>query len=175
MNALNRSRNDPLWKRIELELASILGAGVIVFFPQDWSKQYLNWYKDIEATSFRPILTYSEEEIEERLRKDDVLLMFILKDDSPEGLILGYRLEDTAEDIFYLDTIAVRQKGRGIGPVILKVLLDWARKMGYRLIQLDTEEANESGIRLSYFYQKLGFQIINSEDDTGNITMQLEL
>ncbi len=101
--------------------------------------------------------------------------MFILKDDSPEGLVLGYRLDDSPEDIFYLDTIAVRQKGRGIGKIILGALIDWARKMAYTMIQLDTEEENEVGLRLTYYYQQLGFRIINSEEDTGNITMQLTL
>lgn len=172
---MNRSRNDPLWKQIEADLTSILGTGVTVFFPQAWSNQYLDWYKEIEADSFRTDLTYSHEEIKDRLQKDEVLMMFILKDERPEGLILGYRLEDTTEDIFYLDTIAIRQRGRGIGKLILKVLFNWARKMGYKLIQLDTEEENETGIRLAYFYQQLGFRIINSDEENENITMQLEL
>ncbi len=172
---LNRSKNDPLWKRIEKELTPILGKGVTVFFPQVWSNQYLIWYKEIEEVSFRLALTYSQEEIEERLEKEEVLMMFILASENPEGLVLGYRLEDEPEDIFYLDTIAVRQKGRGIGKIILSVLIEWARKMGYKRIQLDTEEENETGIRLSYFYQQLGFRITNFDDETGNITMQLEL
>ena len=172
---LNRSRNDPFWNRIETELTPILGKGVVVFFPQAWSNQYLIWYKEIEEDSFRPDLTYSQEEIEERLEKEEALMMFIIKDEYPEALVLGYRLEESSEDIFYLDTIAVRQKGRGIGKIILRVLIEWARKMGYSLIQLDTEEENEIGLRLSYFYQQLGFRIINSDEDIGNITMQLEL
>ncbi|TFG33867.1 GNAT family N-acetyltransferase [Candidatus Thorarchaeota archaeon] len=172
---LNRARNDPLWKRIEVELAPILGEGIVVFFPQTWTQHYLTWYKEIERDSFRPALTYSQEEIEERIQKEEVLMMFVLKDESPEGLVLGYRLEDTTEDIFYLDTIAVRQKGRGIGTILLKVLFTWAKKMGYRIIQLDTEEENETGIRLSYFYQQLGFRIAHSDEETGNVTMQLEL
>ena len=172
---MNRARNDPLWKRIESELSLILGKGVVVFFPQVWSEQYLSWYKEIEQTSFRTALTYSQEEIEERLRKEEVVMMFILLNDNPEGLVLGYRLEDSSDDVFYLDTIAVRQKGRGIGKIILRVLFEWARKMGYKRIQLDTEEENETGIRLSYFYQQLGFKVINFEEETGNITMSLTL
>ena len=120
-------------------------------------------------------MTYSQEEIEERLRKEEVVMMFILLNDNPEGLVLGYRLEDSSDDVFYLDTIAVRQKGRGIGKIILRVLFEWARKMGYKRIQLDTEEENETGIRLSYFYQQLGFKVINFEEETGNITMSLTL
>lgn len=172
---LNRARNDPLWKRIKTELTPILGKGVVVFFPQTWSNEYLSWYKEIEQNSFRPELIYSQEEIENRLAKEEVVMMFILKHRTPEGLLLGYRLEHTSEDVFYLDTIAIKQKGRGIGKIVLNILFEWARKMGYQSIQLDTEEANETGIRLSYFYQQLGFGIISSDDETGNITMQLRL
>jgi len=172
---LNRARNDPIWKHIRTASVSILGEGVEVFFPEVWSEKYLSWYREIEQSAFRPSLRYSREEIDERLENEAVLMMFILNNNVPEGLVLGYRLEDTTEDIFYLDTIAVKQKGRGLGKNILKVLFDWARKMGFSSVQLDTEYENETGIRLSNFYQKLGFKVINTEEETGNITMQLRL
>jgi len=172
---LNRARKDPIWKNIRAALLPILGEGVEVFFPETWSEKYLSWYKEIEQSSFRPSLRYSREEIDERLGNESVLMMFILNDNVPEGLVLGYRLENTTEDIFYLDTIAVKQKGRGLGKNILKVLFEWARKMGFSSIQLDTEYKNETGIQLSNFYQKLGFKVINTDDETGNITMQFKL
>ncbi|TFG99204.1 GNAT family N-acetyltransferase [Candidatus Thorarchaeota archaeon] len=172
---LNRARNDPIWKQIRTALVPILGDGVEIFFPETWSEKYLSWYKEIEKSAFRPALTYSREEIGERLEKEAVLMMFILNDSVPEGLVLGYRLEESLDDIFYLDTIAVKQKGRGLGKNILKVLFDWAKKMGFSSIQLDTEQENETGVQLSNFYQKLGFDVLYTDEETGNITMQLKL
>ncbi|TFG29616.1 GNAT family N-acetyltransferase [Candidatus Thorarchaeota archaeon] len=172
---LNRARNDPIWKRIRTVLVPIMGEGVEIFFPETWSERYLSWYKEIEMNAFRPALTYSREEIEERLEKESVLMMFILNAGVPEGLVLGYRLEASTDDIFYLDTIAVKQKGRGIGKAILNVMFEWAKKMGFSSVQLDTEQENEIGILLCNFYQKLGFKIIYTDEETGNITMELTL
>ena len=172
---LNRARNDPIWKNIRTALVPILGDSVEVYFPETWSQKYLSWYREIEQSAFRLSLRYSSEEIDERLENEAVLMMFILNGNTPEGLVLGYRLDDTTDDIFYLDTIAVKQKGRGLGKNILKVLFDWARKMGFSSIQLDTEYENETGVQLSNFYQKLGFNVINTDEETGNITMRLKL
>lgn len=172
---LNRARNDPIWKQIRTAAVSVLGEDAEIIFPEIWSERYLSWYKEIERSSFRPSLTYSIEEIEERLQKEAVLLMFIVNGDVPEGLIFGYRLEESSDDIFYLDTVAVKQKGRGLGKVIFNTIISWAKKMGFSSIQLDTEHENEIGFQLVKFYQNLGFQIIYSDEETGNITMQLKL
>lgn len=156
-------------------LKPLLGPTTELVFPEDWSVQYLEWFREIERSSFRDSLTYSEEEILERLVKDDVLLMFVTVNNHPEGLLLGHTLRGVTNEIFYLDTVAVKQKGRGIGPIIISVLIKWAKKMGYLKMQLDTELEDEKGIRLTAFYENLGFTIIDRDDETGNITMQLDL
>ncbi|MFW9958482.1 MAG: GNAT family N-acetyltransferase [Candidatus Odinarchaeota archaeon] len=172
---MNRARKDPIWEEIRNGLKPILGDGVELVFPETWSETHLSWYREIEQSSFRPSLTYSEEEIMERLSEEDVLMMFITVDGHPEGLLLGYTLGGVSVETYYLDTIAVKQKGRGIGRIILTVLIKWAKKMGYRRMQLDTEYENEKGIPLSSFYEHLGFKIVDIDDEIGNITMQLTL
>jgi GNAT superfamily N-acetyltransferase len=172
---VNRARKDPIWGQIKSELKPILGDGVELVFPETWSEKYLSWYREIEQSSFRPALAYREEEIMERLEAEDVFMMFITVNGRPEGLILGYTLDGVPVETFYLDTIAVKQKGRGIGRILLIVLIRWAKKMGYRRMQLDTEYENEMGIHLSSFYEHLGFKVVEIDDEIGNITMQLTL
>ncbi len=172
---LNRARRDPIWRQMRRELVPILGPTVKLVFPETWSEQYLTWYREIEQSSFRPSLTYSEEEIMERLAEEDVLMMFITVDGVPSGQVLGYTLHGVLTEIFYLDTIAVKQRGRGIGRIIMTALIRWAKKMGYRIIQLDTEFENEVGFHLSSFYEHIGFRVVDSDEETGNITMQLFL
>jgi len=172
---LNRARRDPIWRQTRRELVPILGPTVKIVFPETWSEQYLTWYREIEQSSFRPELTYSEEEIMERLAEEDVLMMFITIEGVPNGLLLGYTLHGLLAEIFYLDTIAIKQRGRGVGRIIMTALIRWAKKMGYRKIQLDTEFENEVGFHLSSFYERIGFRVVDSDDETGNITMQLSL
>jgi GNAT superfamily N-acetyltransferase len=172
---MNRARKDPIWGQLKNELKPILGDRVEIIFPEAWSEKYLSWFREIEQCSFRPSLTYSEEEIMERLAEEDVLMMFITVDDRPEGLLLGYTYVNTAVETFYLDTIAVKQKGKGVGRIVSVVLIKWAKKMGYKRMQLDTEFENEKGIPLSLFYEHLGFKVVDIDDELGNITMQLFL
>jgi GNAT superfamily N-acetyltransferase len=172
---LNKARKDPIWQEIKNELKPILGDTIALVFPETWSGKYLSWYKEIEQSAFRPSLTYSEDEIMECLAEADVLMMFITVDGLPEGLLLGYTFDDPSVETFYLDTIAVKQKGRGIGPVILTVLIKWAKKMGYCQIRLDTEFENENGMQLSSYYERFGFKVIDVDDEIGNVTMQLTL
>ena len=172
---LNRARRDPIWGEIRSQLKPILGDKVELVFPEIWSERFLSWYREIEQSSFRPSLTYSEDEIMERLAEADVLMMFITVDGLPEGLFLGYTLDGVSVETFYMDTLAVKQKGRGIGRIVLTVLIKWAKKMGYHRIQLDTEFENEIGIRLSSYYERFGFKVVDIDDEIGNVTMQLTL
>jgi GNAT superfamily N-acetyltransferase len=172
---MNRAKRDPVWLEIVTSLRPILGTTTELVFPETWSQKYLSWYREIEQSSFRTSLTYSEEEILECLGKDDVLMMFVTVNGRPECLLLGYTLDSVLVETFYLDTIAVKQKGRGIGRIMISVLIKWAKKMRYRQMQLDTELEDEKGIKLTQFYEHFGFTIIDSDDETGNITMQLDL
>jgi GNAT superfamily N-acetyltransferase len=172
---MNKARRDPIWGQLKNELQPILGDRVEIVFPETWSEKYLSWFREIERSSFRPSLAYSEEEIMERLAEEDVLMMFITVDDCPEGLLLGYTYVDMPVETFYLDTIAVKQKGKGVGRIISMVLIKWAKKMGYKRMQLDTEYENEKGIPLNLFYESLGFKVVDIDDELGNITMQLPL
>ena len=172
---LNRAKRDPIWRQMRSELVPILGPTVKLVFPETWSEKYLTWYREIEQSSFRQSLTYSEEEILERLAEYNVLMMFLTVDGIPSGLVLGYTLHEVSTEVFYLDTIAVKLRGRGIGRIILMNLIRWTKKMGYQKIQLDTEFENEAGFHLSSFYEHMGFRVVDSDDETGNITMQLLL
>jgi ribosomal protein S18 acetylase RimI-like enzyme len=167
-------RNDPIWIELRDELASIYGQAVELVFPQSWTYDSSMWFKEIEKHSFRSELQYRDEEIQERLRMEGLLLLFISVQGRPEALILGYHLDESVIETFYLDTIAVRMRGKGVGPTLMRWLMKWAKKNGYERIALDTELENESGLRLRDFYRKLGF-IEGHIDENGNIPMSISL
>lgn len=171
---VNRMRNDPIWNGLLEEMQSLLGQSTQLVFPMSWSEESALWFQEVERNAFRPQLQYSKADIRERLEMEGVLVLFILTDDLPEGLMLGYHLDDVPLETFYLDTIAVKHKGRGIGPVLVKWLVKWAKKNGYQRISLDTELENESGIRLRDFYLRMGFKEDHT-DDIGNISMSFDL
>lgn len=171
---MNRMKNDPIWNGLREELQHLLGDDIRLVFPESWSDECTIWFREVEQNAFRPQLQCSEADIQERLQMEGVLALFMFVDTSPEGVILGYHLDDAPVETFYLDTIAVKQKGKGIGPILIRWLVKWAKKNGYEQVALDTELENERGIHLRDFYLKLGFKQ-SYTDETGNIFMSLDL
>lgn len=167
-------KGDPIWSGLRDELSSIASEEVALLFPESWSEKFADWFRGIELEAFRPDLRYSEDDFLERLEQSGLLLLFILLKGAPEACVLGYHLDDADIETFYLDTIAVRHRGKGYGKVLLKWLRAWAKKMGYGRIALDTELESESGFPLRDFYAKLGFRELYTDED-GNISMVCDL
>ena len=161
-----------IWNRLAKQLQPLLGSSLRIVIPGAPSEIHHTWFHELENRSFRESLRYNEKELDERLKQEDVLFLFLIADDIPEGVILGNRVTRSDRKTFYLDTLAIRRKGKGIGKIVLSHLIEWAKASGYAAIELDTEAENEDGIPLKKFYETAGFMVQYIEDD-GNITMSL--
>ncbi len=162
------------WEKLRTQLIPFFGDAVHIVIPESWSAQYEKWFKEIEVSSFRESLRYNTEELKTRLNEKDVVMIFLVVNDSPEGVILGYPVKREQVKIFYLDTFAVRTRGKGIGRIVLRFIIQWAKLNGYYAIEIDTEAENEVGIPLQRFYESFDF-VVQSIADDGNITMTLTL
>ena len=114
-----------------------------------------------------------------RWEEPERLFVFVLKEEHnlsmiPEAFWLGYRTETTEEKVFYLDTIAVSTQGKGIGKLILEMIILWAKTHEFQSLLVNTEYENEKGLPLVHFYQRHGFKVIDTEP-SGNITLKLSL
>ncbi len=168
------SEQSLLWSQLRESLSRMLNQSVELHFPTEWCDKHLRWYEELESISFRSQLRYTISEIEDRLRSTDPFVMFVLADGQPEAVILGYALDNVPRRTFYLDTIAVRRRGMGIGTQLLKTLIKWLQIVGYERIELDTEETDEKGIPLRSFYMRLGFEVL-SVDAKGDVRMGRDL
>lgn len=166
--------DDPLWAELMGKLSPLYDGSLQLIFPDEWNEKYYSWFHEIEREDFRLELRYAYEEIARLLTHPNPLFFFVTRNGEPEILVLGYSLKKEQEKTFYLDTFAVRQKGRRIGQIILGFLIEWARNMEYHAFLLDTEEEDEKGIPLRRFYEKNGFRVV-ARTQTGNLTMRLSL
>lgn len=162
-----------LWNAIMSRIEGIIGEKVRIVYPGS-SDPYYQWFVQIESESFRTELRYSSEELEESLTNENVLFFFISSDSGNEAVVLAYDDPDNPQNTLYLDTIAVKRRGLGIGSLLMQTLVNYAQTRSYHSIRLDTELVNEKGQELVKFYKTLGFQEISSTED-GNITMELIL
>ncbi|MFW9830897.1 MAG: GNAT family N-acetyltransferase [Candidatus Thorarchaeota archaeon] len=162
------------WLQLKIELVRFLGDQIQLICPTVCDDQCFSWFHSLEEEDFRFELQYTREEITERLEYPEVLFFFIINNEVPEILVLGYKMRDYEPLTFYLDTLAVRQRGRGIGHVVMRFIVKRAQNKRYQAIILDTEEKNEKGIPLQYFYQVHGFETI-ARTNTGDLKMLLDL
>jgi len=162
---------NPLWQQLKLRLSEIFDGKLGIVFPEEWNEKYFSWFHVVEEETFRLELQYSFEEIARILEHKDLVFCFITVEDQPQILLLGYSICNGNTKSFYLDTLAIRHRGKGIGHLVLDFLISWARTKQYQIIILDTELIDEKGFPLPQFYAKHGFKIVG-QSETGNITMK---
>ena len=167
-------KNNPIWRQLLFKLAEKFEGTLDIIFPKEWNEQYFSWFHIIEEEDFRRELRYSFEKIAKTLENQDLVFWFVTMEGEPQIFLLGYSIPHEPVKSFYLDTLAVRRRGEGIGHIVMDFLIRWARTKQYQTIILDTELTDEKGIPLQQFYAKHGFKII-ARSETGNVTMKCVL
>lgn len=166
-------KDNPLWQQLLIELAKMFKGKLEIIFPTEWNKHYFSLFHRMEETGFRQELQYSFEDIARNLEKPELIFWFITADGEPQILLFGYSAPD-ATNSFYLDTFAVKRRGKGIGNLVMRFLIRWAHAKQFQMIVLDTELRNEKGIPLQQFYEKHGFETV-SVSEKGDVVMELML
>ncbi|MFX1378244.1 MAG: GNAT family N-acetyltransferase [Promethearchaeota archaeon] len=151
-----------------------MDSSIELIFPDTWNNEYYEWFQEIENIAFREELRYSFKEMEKRLGNDNIVFFFILVNNKLEATLLGYLFPDEEKQTFFLDTIAVKNYGKGIGVQVLSWFIKWLKKEKYKYIRVETEEIDEKKILLYNFYKNLGFSL-KERNDNENLTMVLEL
>lgn len=167
-------RDNPLWKQLIDELTILYKEKLKLVFPSQWNKNCFSLFHNMEKYGFRRELQYNFKEILKNLENPDLVFLFITKNDEPQIVILGYSILDNQKKSFYLDTFAVKPRGKGIGNIVIQFLIRWAKTKNYNSINLDTEVQDEKGFPLKEFYSKLGFETI-SISEKGDVIMKFKL
>jgi GNAT superfamily N-acetyltransferase len=159
---LQPEKENPFWQLLLDELANSYEGKLELIFPNELNKHYFSWFHSIEDTGFRRELQYSFEELKTALIKSDLVFWFLTMDGKPQIIVLGYSIPDESKKSFYLDTFAVKPRGKGIGNIVIKFLIRWAKTKKYHSIMLDTELKNEKGMPLQQFYAQHEFKTISA-------------
>ena len=172
-NSENFEKYMTLWNQLILDITNKLRKKVQVIFPDNFNNNLYLWFQEIENNAFREELRYSYFEVNERLKNSNIIFLFILVDQEPEALFLGYSPQSEDNQIYYFDTLAVKHQGQGIGRFIFNTVIEWTKRENFKTIMLDTEEINEKKILLQKFYESFGFRVVN-KDQNENLTMVLK-
>lgn len=140
-----------------------------------WSRDLQQALETIEQCAFSPDLRYTFDEMVERAARPGFEGLLVSDGEGPAAIVLVYQLDDDASDsrgTLYLDTLAVRDRGRGMGTRLLTFLIRRSTDAGLSRIVLDTEGAASE---LPGYYRRFGFRPVRTERRSGNVTMELSL
>ena len=171
---IQKEKDNPVWQQLLKELSKIYEGDLKLVFPSEWNRDCFSLFHNVEKSGFRRELQYSFEELLKNLESPELVFWFITEDNEPQIVVLGYSMLEKQKKAFYLDTFAVKPRGKGIGNVVMGFLVQWAKTKHYTSMFLDTEQKDEKGIPLQQFYSKLGFEVV-SVSEKGDLVMKLKL
>ena len=153
-------------------LSETLGGHCVVKAHRTLNDTLLKVIIDIDNQKFREELRYEHEDVLEHGRLKGFILILAERNDQPIGMTYGY---DEPQPIgYFLDTLASMTEGKGIGRILVTLLLINCQNKGYKHVTLYTEERDEKGRQLRRFYEKMGFTYLGTEEGKGDI-MQIQL
>ena len=152
----------------EAKLGKTLGRECRISIHTQMSDELTRAVERIDHEKFRPELQYSVEELMERMGKAGFVLFMLTCDGEPTAFFYGYTHEVDVSK-FFLDTVATHIEGKGIGSMLVILALVYSHDVGYRSVELYTEEVDEKGRRLTKFYEGMGFKVIDRDSERGVI------
>ncbi len=153
-------------------LTRILGEECVVRIHVELDDGLINVVEGIDHEKFRQELWYDPEEIRRRSDERGFVLFLVVCGGRPVAFLYGY--EDAERSGFFLDEVATLVEGRGVGTILVSLLLMYCYDVGYGSVRLYTEEDDERGRHLRRFYENIGFQRIGSTPEEG-VEMRLKL
>ncbi len=154
--------------RAEERLNEKLGEEVKINFRTYIDEKLIKKLTEIDHEKFRNELWYSNGELLEKSLKKDFICLIADVNDGPTAFLYGYD-DEFDPHWFFLDEIATRIEGRGIGKVLIVLLLVHCFELNYTFVTLYTEDQDEKGRRLRMFYEHLGFTYMSTDPEVGVI------
>ena len=158
-DALTTAKNR-LYEKLERECS------ILIFLNPN--EQLLDQLEAIDHEKFREELWITHEELEEKTRQRGFIAFMVYSDGQPVAFLYGYQEPEDPYG-FFLDEVATRIEGRGIGKILIVLSLIYCVEVGYDHIILYTEKSDDKGRRLEEFYGHMGFYLLNRDHQLGSI------
>jgi RimJ/RimL family protein N-acetyltransferase len=160
-------------KRSEQRLSKKLGESITIHFQTYLDDKLIEKITEIDHEKFRTELWYSKDELLEKSHKKDFICLIVHLNGEPVAFLYGYD-DEFDPHWFFLDEIATRFEGKGIGKVMIVLLLVYCFELNYTYVTLYTEDQDEKGRRLREFYENLGFTYMGTDPQVG-VIMKYEI
>ena len=153
-------------KAAEGKLRENLGRECRITIHTQMSDELTQVVETIDHEKFRPELQYTIEELMARIGNGGFVMFMLTCDGEPTAFFYGYNDESDVSR-FFLDSVATRVEGKGIGSIMVTLALVYSHDVGYRSVELYTEEEDERGRHLVKFYEDMGFEVTGRDPEKG--------
>jgi len=120
----------------------------------------------IDHEKFRQELWYTRDEFLEMARQKDFVCFVLSVNREPVAFLCGYDYQADPQG-FFLDEVATRIEGKGLGRILIILLLVYCYELGYGSVVLYTEDLDQEGRPLREFYNNLGFSYVTTDPHLG--------
>jgi GNAT superfamily N-acetyltransferase len=159
-------------QRIQRRLEETLSQGCTIDIYRVLTPELIKTILYVDSQKFREELQYKREDVIFHGSLRGFILILAHCGDRPLGLAYGY---DEGENGFFLDTLASVVESKGIGSILVTLIIIYALETSHNHVTLYTEERDEKGRRLRRFYEQIGFRFLGSEVRKGDVMrMQLD-
>ncbi len=155
-------------RRAEKRLTEKIGEAVTIGFRTFLDQGTIEKITEIDHEKFRSELWYSRDELIEKSKKKDFICLIAHIKGNPVAFLYGYD-DEFDSHWFFLDEVATRIEGKGIGKVLILLLLVYCYELGYSFVTLYTEEHDEKGRKLRGFYEHIGFSYMGTDPKVGDM------
>lgn len=143
-----------------------LGSPCSITVHTHLSEAMLAKLEAIDHEKFRQELWYSRTELLEKTRKKGFVCFILSVGHEPVAFLFGYDY-DAGSQGFFLDELATRVEGKGVGKVLITLLLVYCYELGYTSVFLYTEDLDQDGRHLRDFYEYVGFSYVATDPALG--------
>ena len=130
---------------------------IIALAKRTWYATYSSLVP-LEQIAYMLDMFYSEPLLREQMNDSKHLFLVLIEGDE----LLGYSHCIELDDKVKLSKLyfAPEQQGKGLGKRLMNAIEDETRSLGFSLIELCVNRGNAA----QYFYEKMGFEVIESKD-----------
>lgn len=159
---------------INKQLSHAVGAPVEMVLQSSVDDKLLSRMLQLEEQIFSiEDNIYSKQDILECLAEEDSFLLLLTINNEVEGYVFGYDEDIDNPTVkgteYFLDSavVSLSHEQKGIGTTVSAIVLLMLYLLGYRKVGLLTEAKDKTGRELVKFYQRMGFEEVETTEEYG--------
>jgi hypothetical protein len=121
---------------------------------------------NIDDVIFRNEIWYNSEVLMNKAQQKNFVCFILSVNNEPSSFILGYEKSDE-EESYLIDELVTTIDNEIIRKIMMTLMLVYCHDLGYRSVNIYTNEKGNNGVYSKRFFESFGFAVIKRRLDSG--------